>query len=77
MLICVFTCVRVCESEARFGFSQLVKVMQAHYIGCLKMALRVFVAFPASSYLIVKLGGGQGSQEGGVGTRDTYSIVWE
>lgn len=49
--------------------------MEAHYIGCLKVALWVLVAFPATPYFIVKLGGGQGSEEGCVRTGDAYSII--
>lgn len=65
----------VCEGETRFGVSQLVEVMEAYYVGRLKMALWVLVAFPAPTYLVVKLGGGQGSQEGRVGTGDAHSII--
>lgn len=65
----------MCEGEARFGVSQLVEVMEAHYIGCLKVALWVLVAFPATPYFIVKLGGGQGSEEGCVRTGDAHSII--
>lgn len=69
------TCCGVFEGEACFGLSQLVEVVEAHYVGCLKMALRVLVAFPAPPHLVVKLGGGQGSQEGCVGTGDAYSVI--
>lgn len=57
--VCVFafTFRGVCESEARFGISQLVEVMEAHYIWSLKMTLGVLVAFAASSHFIVKFGG--------------------
>lgn len=49
------TCCGVCEGEARFGFSQLVEVMEADYVGRLEMALWVLVTFPAAPYFIVKL----------------------
>lgn len=65
----------VCEGEARFGLGQLVEVVEAHYVGRLKVALWVLVTFPAATYFVVKLGGGQGSQEGRVGTGDAHSII--
>lgn len=75
--LCAFlsTFCGVFEGEACFGLSQLVEVVEAHYIGCLKMALRVLVTFPASPYLVVKLGGGQWSQEGRVGAGNAYAII--
>lgn len=63
------------EGEARLGVSQLVEVMEPHYVGRLKVALWVLVTFPAPTYFVVKLGGGQGSQEGRVGTGDAHSII--
>ena len=71
----VSTCCGVFEGEARFGLSQLMEVVEAHDVGRLEMALRVLVAFPAASYFVVQLGGGQGSQEGRVGTGDAHSII--
>lgn len=73
----VATCCGVREGEARFGLSQLVEVMEADYVGHLKMALWVLVTLPASSYFVVKLRGGEGSQVGRVGTRDAHSITWQ
>ena len=35
------TCCGVGEGEAWFGVRQLVEVMETHYVGCLKMALRL------------------------------------
>lgn len=65
----------VCEGEARFGFSQLVEVVEADYVGRLEMALWVLVTFPAPPYFVVKLRGGQGSQVGRVGRRDAHSAI--
>lgn len=69
------TCCGVCEGEAWFGVSQLVEVMETHDVGRLKMALWVLVTFTAAAYFIVKLGGGQRSQEGRVGTGDADSVI--
>lgn len=65
----------MCEGKARLGISQLVEVMETHYIWRLKMALGVLVTFPAPSYFIVKLGGGQWSHKGCVGTGDAHSAI--
>lgn len=70
-----YTCCGVREGEAWFGLSQLVEVMETHYVRRLKMALWILVAFPAAAYFVVKLGGGQRSQEGRVGTGDAHSII--
>lgn len=69
------TCCGVCEGEAWLWLSQLVEVMEAHHVGRLKMALRVLVTFPTPTDFVVKLGGGQRSKEGRVGTRDAHSII--
>lgn len=49
------TCGWVCEGEACFGLSQLVKVVQADHVGRLKMALWVLVALAAAPDFVVKL----------------------
>lgn len=74
---CVFsTCCGVCEGEAWFGVSQLMEVMETHDVGSLEVALGVLVALAAAAHFIVKLGGGQRSQEGGVGAGDADSVIW-
>lgn len=70
------TCCWVCEGEARFGVSQLMEVMETHDVGSLEMALGVLVALAAAAHFVVKLGGGQRSQEGGVGAGDADSVIW-
>lgn len=74
---CVSTCRGVSEGETWLGLSQLVEVVEAHNIRRLKMALGILVTFPAPSNLIVKLGGGQRSQEGRVGTGDAHAAIYE
>lgn len=69
------TCCGVFEGEARFGFSQLVKVVEANNVGRFKVALWVLVTFPAVPYFVVQLGGGQRSQEGRVGRGDADSVI--
>lgn len=71
----VFTCFGVSEGETRFGVGQLVEVMKADDVRCLKVALGTLVAFPAPSDFIVKLGGGQRSQKRRVGAGNADSIV--
>lgn len=80
LLLCVLsvsvsTCGGVGEGEARFGFGQLVEVVEADDVGRLEMALWVLVAFPAPPDLVVQLRGGKGSQVGRVGTRDADSVI--
>lgn len=49
------TCCRMFEGEARFRFGQLMEVVEADHIGCLKMALWVLVPFPTPPHFIVEL----------------------
>ena len=38
--------------------------------------LRVTVLFPTGADLIIQLGGGDGSQKGGILPRDAHTIIW-
>lgn len=71
----LLTCRRVFESEAGFGLSQLVEVVQTHHVRRLKVALGVLVPFAAATHFIVELGGGQRGQVGRVGTRDAHAVL--
>lgn len=73
----LLTCGRVYEGKAGFGLSELVEVVEPHYIRGLKMAFGVLVPFPTASHFVIQLRRGQGCQKRGVGAGNAYSIFYK
>ena len=73
--VCSSTFSGVLKGEASLWLCQLVEVVQPYDIRCLKVALWVLVPLSAPTHLVIELGGGEGGQEGGVGTGDAHAIL--